>query len=323
MNAKQLKKLFDAYLKSKLSKTDKSLIQNWYDSFGESEQGVPGLESQRREEQLKNELLGRIHLQLNEPEKKLRKLFTFGNIAAAVALISLGALGVLFFRYSVNQDSKLAGMQFQTVKTSVGQMKKVILRDGTMVHLNANSRMKVPVAFSSNDRQFYLLEGEAFFEVAKDKQRPFIIHNQQLEVKVLGTSFNVRAYRKLEDIKVSVRTGKVRVSGNGKVYGDLKPGQQITYHKPNRTAQIGTTGLADQKAWIAGKVRLENAGFDELALVMHNVYGVDLRNDSAGSKTYSYNLTIRADRPLKETMRLICAIHGYHYKQTGNTITIY
>lgn len=323
MNAKQLKKLFDVYLKNKLNKTDKSLLQNWYDSFGESEQGVPGLENSSREKQLKNELLDRIQLQLNAPEKRVRKLFTFSNIAAAVAVISLGGLAALFFRADEIKNAKSTGIQFQTVETSVGQMKKVTLPDGTIVHLNANSSMKVPVAFSAKDRQFYLLEGEAFFEVAKDKQRPFIIHNQQLEVKVLGTSFNVRAYRKLADIKVSVRTGKVRVSGNGKIYGDLTPGQQITYHKSDQTAQLGSTGLTDQKAWIAGKVALENAGFDELALVMHNLYGVNLKNERANSKIYSYNLTIRSDRSLKETMRLICAIHGYHYKETGNTLTIY
>lgn len=323
MNANQLKKLLTAYLKDKLNKTDKTLVQNWYDSFGESEKGVPGLGTPRGEELLKKELLNRIQVQLDQPEKPVHKLISFWNIAASIALLSATGLAVLFFISNYSKQAKIAENQFQMITTLSGQIKKVILSDSSVVYLNANSKIKVPIRFSSKDRQFYLVEGEAFFEVSKDKHRPFIIHSQQINVKVLGTSFNVRSYQQLPDIKVSVTTGKVRVSGNGKIYGVLTPGQQITYDKASKTAQLSALKASDQKGWMDGKIQLEKAGFNELALVMHNMYGVNLRNEIPGSQDYKYNLTIRSDRSLEETMKLICAIHGHNYKKTGYEILMH
>lgn len=323
MNANQLKKLLSAYLKNKLNKTDKNLVQNWYDAFGESETGVPGLGTRREEQLLKDELLNRIQFQLNQPEKPAYRLMSFRNIAASVVLFAGAGLALWFFLNRSVQGPETAAGQFHIITTTSGQMKKVILPDSSVVHLNANSRIRVPNRFSLKDRQFYLEEGEAFFEVTKDKTRPFIIHSAQLNVKVLGTSFNVRSYRQLSDIRVVVTTGKVRVSGNNLVYGVLSPGQQITYHKGSKTAELSEVRPSDSQAWINGKVYLEKAGFDELALTMYNMYGITLKNETGGKLRYQYNLTLRSDRPLAETMRLICAIHGHHYKQNGKEILIH
>ncbi|MDR6782034.1 transmembrane sensor [Pedobacter africanus] len=323
MNASQLKKLLTAYLKNRLNKTDKNLVQNWYDAFGESEAGVPGLGNQREEQLLKDDLLNRIQVQLNQPERPVYRLMSFRNMAASIVLVAGAGLATWFFLAKSAQEPNAGINQFQVITTISGQMKKVILPDSSVVHLNANSRIRVPHRFSLKDRQFYLEEGEAFFEVTKDKTRPFIIHSGQLNVKVLGTSFNVRSYRQLSDIKVTVTTGKVRVSGNGMVYGTLVQGQQITYNKANRAVQRSEVRPSDNQAWINGKVYLEKADFDELALTMRNMYGVSLKNETANKLKYQYNLTIRSDRSLQETLKLICAINGHHYKKKGKEILIY
>ncbi|SMC89780.1 FecR family protein [Pedobacter africanus] len=323
MKASQFKKLLTAYLKNKLNKTDKNLVQNWYDAFGESEAGVPGLGNQREEQLLRDDLLNRIQVQLNQPEKPVYRLISFRNIAASIVLVAGAGFATWFFIAKSAQEPKTAVNQFQVITTISGQMKKLILPDSSVVHLNANSRIRVPHRFSLKDRQFYLEEGEAFFEVTKDKTRPFIIHSGQLNVRVLGTSFNVRSYRRLSDIKVAVTTGKVRVSGNGLIYGTLIPGQQLTYHKANKAVQLSEVRPSDNQAWINGKVYLEKAGFEELALTMNNMYGVSLKNETVNKVKYQYNLTLRSDRSLEETMRLICAINGHHYKKSGKEILIY
>nr|WP_121272729.1 FecR family protein [Pedobacter schmidteae] len=322
MNANQLKKLLTAFLKNRLNKTDKNLLQNWYDSFGESEHQVPGLNNAREEELLKNELLSRIQLQLNEPEKPTFKLWSLRNVAASVAVLTTVGLAGWFFMFK-NAQNTTGQTTFQIVSTTSAQLKKVILPDGSIVHLNANSRIKIPHRFAATSRQFYLEEGEAFFEVTKDKTRPFVIHSQQLDVKVLGTSFNVRSYKQLNNLKVAVTTGKVSVSEQGKVYGILTPGQQITYYKNSKTIQLSQVSPADNNAWIGGKIYLEKAGFEELALAMHNIYGVTLKQQMKHHPAYQYNLTIRSDRSLAETMKLICAIHGHNYKKNANEILMY
>ncbi|SDL97765.1 FecR family protein [Pedobacter sp. ok626] len=322
MNASQLKKLLTAFLKNRLNKTDRNLLQNWYDSFGESEKGVPGINNAIDEDFLRQDLLNRIQVQLNQPDRPIYKLNTFRNIAASIVLVTAVGMASWFFVFKSKQDISTAEISFQTVATTSRQLKKVILPDNSVVHLNANSRIRIPHHFSKKDRQFYLEEGEAFFQVAKDKTRPFIIHSQQLEIRVLGTSFNIRSYKQLADIKVAVTTGKVSVSEQGKIYGILIPGQQITYHKAKKTIQLSKVVPTDNDAWVNGKIYLEKAGFEELALAMHNIYGVTLRNEVADNHTYQYNLTIRSDRSLEETMKLICAIHGHNFKKRGHEILI-
>jgi len=322
MNASQLKKLLTAFLKNRLNKTDKNLFQKWYDSFGESEEGVPGLNNPREEEFLKQEILNRIQVQLNQSDKPVYKLLSLRNIAASAILITAVGLASWFFVFKSKQDLNISKTDFQTIVTSSGQLRKIILPDNSIVHLNANSRIRIPVHFSKMDRKFYLEEGEAFFQITKDKSRPFIVHSQQLDVKVVGTSFNIRSYKQLDHIKVAVSTGKVSVTEQGKVYGMLLPGQQITYHKANKAIELSQVVPTDNNAWVKGRVYLENAGFEELSLAMHNVYGVTLKDENAGNHTYQYNLTIRSDRSLEEAMKLICAIHGHNYKKRGNEILI-
>jgi transmembrane sensor len=321
MNTGQLKKLLTAFLKNRLNKTDRNLLQNWYDSFGESEKGVPGINNPIEENLLKQDILNRIQVQLNQSDQPVYKLTWLRNIAASIVLVTAVGFASWFFVFKSKNIEK-AETGFQIIATTSGQLKKVILPDNSIVHLNANSRIRIPHHFSRKDRQFYLEEGEAFFQVAKDKTKPFIIYSQQLVVKVLGTSFNIRSYKQLADIKVAVTTGKVSVSEQGKVYGVLIPGQQITYHKAKKAIQLTKVTPTDNDAWVNGKVYLEKAGFEELALAMHNIYGVTLKSEIAGNHSYQYNITIRSDRSLEETMKLICAIHGHNFKKRGYEILI-
>ncbi len=133
----------------------------------------------------------------------MKRNFTWLSWAAAIALV-IGA-GIWFLNNQSNSTPQLI------VNTDTKEKKEVLLADGTKVWLNENSQLHYPTAFRGSQRKVQLT-GEAFFDVSKDASKPFIIETASSEVKVLGTSFNVRAVKKEAQTEVVVKTGKVQLS---------------------------------------------------------------------------------------------------------------
>lgn len=136
--------------------------------------------------------------------KTIRILPWIARIAAAVILV-LG-FTYIFYQY---QDLTSEKLNLQTmVQTDESGQKEVELPDGSKVWLNRNSELLYPESFDGDTRTLYL-KGEAFFEVTPDKNKPFIVHSGSSKTTVLGTSFNLRAYGKEDEVKLTVVTGKV------------------------------------------------------------------------------------------------------------------
>ena len=123
-----------------------------------------------------------------------------------------------------------------SVESPRGSKLKLSLPDGTSVWLNADSKLRFPVSFTAERREVYL-EGEAYFEVAKDSAREFWVHAGAMDVKVLGTSFNVKAYERLETVATTLVEGSVEVACAGKSF-QIVPGEQFVYDKNNRVMDV-------------------------------------------------------------------------------------
>lgn len=326
MDAKQFLKLLTGYLRNTLNASDRALLQQWYDSFDEEKREVPGLENESSEEQLKQELHSRIYRTIRQPGRPVeRKLIPFRRIAAAVTIIVIAGIAfrMLVKPGSHQQPIQLAQETYREISTGVRQVKRVQLPDSSIIHLNANSKIRIPHLFASTNRQVYLDEGEAFFEVAKDPDRPFLVNASSLIIKVLGTSFNVRSYRNLDHVTITVATGQVQVSDSLQKRNVLKANQQFTYNKLSTSSTVSAADPDRQESWKTGVVYLEKAGFNELALAMYNIYGIRLKSEHLHTNNFSYNLTIRSDRSLKETMDLICFIHNTKFRRQDNDVIIY
>lgn len=317
--------MLSGYLKNRLPPSDRVLLQKWYDSFGEAEEGVPGLEDQSASEKLGEELDRRIRSIAEQPAPK--RLVPWRKMAAAIVLLAVAGAALWYagdvrIQQPTEKPSSLQ-LVFHEVKTGVRQVKKLTLPGGSSIHLNANSKIRIPEVFDNNSRTVYLDEGEAFFEVARDSLRPFLVESGALHIKVLGTAFNVRAYHGLDDIAVAVSAGRVQVSDTSGVLGELTANQGISYSKENGVASIYGVSAGHVHAWMTGVVHLEKAGFEELALAMANLYGIALKSEDPQTAGYRYNLIVRSDRSLEETMDLICQIHKNNYRRKENEITIY
>lgn len=125
---------------------------------------------------------------------------------AAVVILTLSA--TLFVQYRFSDSKQII---YNTIKVPAGQRSNVILSDGTNVWLNALSTLKYPSVFKKGKREI-LLDGEAYLEVAHNKDAPFIVHTRKCNVQVLGTEFNIEAYSKSNKFETSLMKGSVRVS---------------------------------------------------------------------------------------------------------------
>lgn len=147
-----------------------------------------------------------LHKNIQAQERKTKHLFSFEHksllkIAASIILL----IGISWISFSIINQSK-----FETLQTASFQTTQV-LPDGTIVYLNANSKIEYPKHYSANIREVKLI-GEAFFDVAKDANRPFIITAKNTQIEVIGTSFNVLANNNNDKVEVLVESGIVRLS---------------------------------------------------------------------------------------------------------------
>ena len=150
---------------------------------------------------------------------------------------------------------------------------ELVLPDGSEVSLNAHSSLQYKKRFSK-DLRLVSLEGEAFFQVERDKSRPFIIKADGIEVKVLGTSFNVKAYGDHDEIEVIVSTGQVALTKPGEVPESLilKPGNKGVFNRTDHTLAISRDIDRNYLAWKTRSIVFEDQSLVEVVQILNRVY---------------------------------------------------
>lgn len=146
-------------------------------------------------------------------------------------------------------------VSYSVIKTPRGGEYNVVLSDGTKVTLNAESEFRYPIKFGGKYREVYLLGGEAFFEVAHNASNPFIVYSGDMKTKVLGTSFNVRAYKNEGVISTTLVEGKVQIESdnNKSLKMIMSPNQQSIYSISDATVSVRTVNVNHHIAWKDGR----------------------------------------------------------------------
>lgn len=204
------------------------------------EDEVSSLQHQQYREEARL-LLSRIR----KPEKRFSFIPYLRYVAMVVIILSIGWGGFRLIRS--NQEKVLT---YTEVHVKNGEHKRVILPDGTSVTLNAGSYLRYPREFITDVRRIEM-NGEAFFEVTRDEEKPFLIHTKDADVKVLGTSFNVKAFDMDEQLTVSVQTGKVQVD-LPEAMMRLLPDEQFVMDKTKGEFQKRNEDARLSTVWIKG-----------------------------------------------------------------------
>ncbi|WP_256005178.1 FecR family protein [Pedobacter deserti] len=191
-------------------------------------------------------------------------------------------------------------IEFNTLSTVKGQQYQVCLPDGTKVWLNAASSITFPASFAHQKRREVRLTGEAYFEVAKDKEHPFIVNTQKQKVEVLGTHFNISAYADEATAKTTLLEGSVRVS-NERETRVLLPGQQSQATKGD--IAVSRTDLKESVAWKNGEFIFNNEALSDILKEVARWYSIeviqladhkDLRLSGTISRTKNLSTVLRA-----------------------------
>ena len=182
---------------------------------------------------------------LRKPEKRFSFIPYLRYVAMVAVILSIGWGGFRLIRS--NQEKVLT---YTEVHVKNGEHKRIILPDGTSVTLNAGSYLRYPREFITDVRRIEM-NGEAFFEVTRDEEKPFLIHTKDADVKVLGTSFNVKAFDMDEQLTVSVQTGKVQVD-LPEAMMRLLPDEQFVMDKTKGEFQKRNEDARLSTVWIKG-----------------------------------------------------------------------
>ncbi|MHA7102571.1 FecR family protein [Roseivirga pacifica] len=201
-------------------------------------------------------------------------------------LLTVSIAAFFYLRNNTLPEEDARYTYTETVKENPrGIRSSFFLTDGTKVHLNAQSKLVFREDFGQKERRVYL-EGEAFFEVAKDASKPFVVVSDNLVTTAVGTSFNVRDYRKDRDAATSLATGIVDVLRFKNGQPDttskavrLMPSQQLTYNKFKREMEVESFNSDLTLAWMNNTIHFENTAFKNMVYVLERWYDVDIQMD--------------------------------------------
>ena len=175
-------------------------------------------------------------------------------------------------------------LEYNTLKVPYGKRFDLVLSDNTQVILNAGSSLKYPVQFIKGKSREVYLSGEAFFKVAKDTIHPFVVNTKGLDINVLGTVFNVSAYREDSSMNVVLTEGSVKVRLKG-MQGALDkptlltPGHMAVWEKSQKDITTDPVDVSDHIAWVNGKIVFKDKPFLKILKILERHYNVSIKNN--------------------------------------------
>ncbi len=344
MNNEISSELLKKYLKGETTPEENTAVDQWYMSLQDGPDDVSLLDPLELTF-VQNKIFDRISSKIQLPSKdiQLKKqtsksffLTTPLKLAAAITAIAVIGIGAILF---INQKG-LPSLQHQQIVVLENGMKKIVnnteavrrvmMEDGSVITLKPNSIIEYPEAFASDARRIFL-KGEAFFDVSKDKNRPFIISTSQLRVKVLGTSFNVVAYEGAKEASVAVKTGKVSVVKSNPVVERereeeeviLTPNQEVVY---NSAENLFSKKLVAEPVVVLEKSTLFETQYDgapvvKILSVLEQNYGIDIEYDEEVLSNCILT-TSMAEEGLYERIQIICKAIGAEYEINNASIFI-
>ncbi|PXY39146.1 iron dicitrate transport regulator FecR [Flavobacterium cheongpyeongense] len=234
--------------------------------------------------------------------------------------IKMDANGVITYTVNPNAEiSKENANAFNTLSTPTGGQYNIVLADGTKVYLNTVSSLKYPTRFNGNQR-LVELEGEAYFEVAKNKEKPFMVKSGNQSVEVLGTHFNIHAYNNEPVIKTTLLEGSVSVTyKNQKTF--LKPGEQSNAAYNSNTIVIRKVDTEAAVAWKNGRFKFDNADLKSVMKQLERWYGikVEYRGDVSDVR---FSGGTFMNKNLSEVLKVL-ELSNIKFKVEGKTIIVY
>lgn len=322
MDNQEIIDLLNRYKKNECTAEETARLEAWYNQVSQSG-------SWNWTEDEKSQIGSSLK---NKIDRQIERQNFFGSHsrwvwAAACIVLLLGAGGELLYQKKGAIRIEAERVQYAETIVPAGQRKRVVLSDGSTVWLNASSRLKYPKKFIGPTREIILLQGEAYFDVRHDAQKPFIVLAGNTRVQVLGTAFNVCFYSLLANIEVTVKRGKVLVGETGKAGKTafreliLQPNERASINKQTgklKKSHVDAEGII---GWTEGRLVFNNASFRDLANVLEYTYNIHVHFVGNGLESYRFTAGFDSTDRLKDILFAISRANSLYYTLHNNEVT--
>ena len=256
--------------------------------------------------------------------RKQKYLFLreYTRIAAALLVgVFLGTTGLYLFNQSNKQDEQA---MIRTIEVPLGSRSRLQLEDGTIVWLNAGSKFSCQPGFSQKNRQV-TLEGEGYFEVARNEKLPFIVNAKEIDVKVLGTKFNVKAYSDDQEIAVTLAEGSVNMVDKAAPANSviMVPQQQAVYNKLTGKTEVRKVSTDAICQWTTGAHFFNEVSFEEIAGQLEKAFDVTFIFRNPERRKLRFYGEFRSTDTLNDILAIMSYSEKFTYRRNNNIIEIY
>jgi ferric-dicitrate binding protein FerR (iron transport regulator) len=307
--------LLQKYKAGQCTPEETARIKTWFDSFDDLSENLSAEDAQQAADEAAYQAIFKLFGTGKAQQHDNRKSGMFNTLLRIAACLLIGwgiYFAVVYFKRPANTL-----VTYTTYSTQKGERKTITLPDGSAVNLNAASTIQVASDFGISNRKVLLL-GEAFFQVSKDKSRPFIIKTNKIQTRVVGTSFNINAYPDENTISVAVNTGKVQVekeenNENALIGKDLTHNHLLVYNTKTNTYRHTLTDASLLSAWRVNKLIFNKVSITEIAHILERTYNISIQLTGKPKRTGLYTV-IFDNYSLDKILPLLTDLTGATYQ---------
>lgn len=253
------------------------------------------------------------------PDGSAHGLSTSGKEAVNIPGFRVNREGTVQENGAVSQNADITNLEYNEIVVPRGGEYSLTLADGTVMRLNSDTRVRFPNTFAGEERRVFLV-GEAYFEVARDTSRPFLVEFSEGVVQVLGTHFNVKARREQSAFATLV-SGKVKVS-SGKDSVVLKPGEYCEIKAGNRQLSVHEADMMSVLAWKNGEFVFKDASLEHVMNELACWYDMDVVYASDDLKGIKLHIYMNRTQTLEEALEIMSKMGNVIYQVQGRKIIV-
>ena len=315
------------YFPGDISDEDRIAVDNWRNELPENElifqenlkawEAIPLLHEMEKFNSF--DALKKVNQRIGK--KELRLVTIIQRIAAVLLIPLIGYTG-----FVLNENKKLkqtnVAIQYQTISSRQGMVTQFDLADGTKVWLNSGSSLQFPSGFTAKKRTVRLI-GEAYFEVTKNEHQPFQVQTNDVNIEVLGTSFNVVSYKNESRSEVVLVEGKVKLlstnSNDEDVIETMIPGQRSIYSQESKQIKNENVSVEKYIAWKNGDLIFQDDNMEEVVRRLSRWFNVEIVINDPEIKSYVYKAAFRNEN-LTQVLNLLKISAPIDYSVEGNKL---
>lgn len=223
--------------------------------------------------------------------------------------------------YESQQDTGKITIRNNHLVIPKGKTYQLLLADGTRIWLNSETELTYPTQFTGDTREITLI-GEAYFEVAKNKEKPFIVHANGMDVNVLGTSFNVSCYTSDNIFSTTLIEGSVSVKTGKNKEETITPSEQFIYNKKKAQTAIQTVNTEFYTSWINGEYIFKDTALEEIVKKLQRWYDFSVNYEDESLKNNRYSLIVDRNTDIDHLLEVISYTSDIKLERTNNIINI-